>query len=135
LPLLPQFPKLSPATVADVDPDDGPLLKLFVVLTMLAENVNIFVVDPPSSKTVVATFKFDKEPLEVRQVIRVSLYQVVAVHAVAPMRMPPLQSLNPDPIPCNDTKKCAVEGDAAGVMLAMIRRFKTSGNNISCVWI
>ena len=33
LPLLPQLPKLSPATVADVDPDDGPLLAPPTLLT------------------------------------------------------------------------------------------------------
>ncbi len=36
LPLLPQLPKLSPATVADVDPDDGPLLKPPTLLTTAA---------------------------------------------------------------------------------------------------
>jgi hypothetical protein len=36
LPLLSHFPKLSPATVADVDPDDGPLLKPPTLLTTAA---------------------------------------------------------------------------------------------------
>ena len=36
LPLSPQLPKLSPATVADVDPDDGPLLKPPTLLTTAA---------------------------------------------------------------------------------------------------
>jgi hypothetical protein len=33
-PLYPALPKLKPATVADVDPDDGPLLVSFDILTM-----------------------------------------------------------------------------------------------------
>ena len=36
LPLYPQLPKLKPATVADVDPDDGPFVKPPAKLTTAA---------------------------------------------------------------------------------------------------
>ncbi len=54
-------------------------------------------------------------------------------HALTPIRILPLQSLDPAPVPRTDTMTCAVEGAAAGEMRETTLRFRISGNKISCV--
>ena len=55
LPLKPQLPKLKPATVADVDPDDGPLVAPPTLLTTAASYHHACVRLPCCSPNVTTT--------------------------------------------------------------------------------
>jgi hypothetical protein len=84
--------------------------------------------DPRLSSTDDVKDKPEKTPLAERHETIVSLCHRDDVHAVAPIRTPPLQSDSPALVPYTNTLICAVEGCRDGNILVTTREYNISGN-------
>ncbi len=83
--------------------------------------------DPRLSRTDDVKDQPERTPFAERHKTNVSLCHRDDVHAVDPIRTPPLQSDSPALVPYTDTRICAVEGCKDGNTLAMNRGYKISG--------
>ena len=121
-------------TVTWTAPLIGNATYIEVSLNAAPENENTPVRDPQLRRTDDATAHPTPTLFAERHATSVSLCHRVDMHAVAPVRTPPLQSDSPALAPNTDTLICAVEGCADGDTLVTTRGYKISGKLIfGCV--
>ena len=120
-------PKFLPSTVTWTAPLMGNATSREETLNAGPENENTPVRDPRFRRTDDATAHPTPTLFAVRHATSVSLCHRVDMHAVAPVRTPPLQSDSPALAPNTDTLICAVEGCADGDTLVTIRGYRISG--------